>query len=440
MRIDHLELENFKNYEHLELDFVPGINLFVGSNGSGKTSILEAVNIAVAGFFGSRESKMQRVIAFDEIRIAGGQKVSSATVRAYSEIVNGEWSRTIRRDTRANDVKHLRAVIEYGKHIFECFETDDNKTIAPLIVYYSTQRLFKDAKITEKQKYDAEAGRRNGYLQCLKEDAIKGVLNDWLGKAVIRRATKHIKEIKSTDKVLENVEQAIRQCLIHFLDLPHDFSLKIYQEPDFDNELFINYDDEHNLPLSNYSDGFRNIIYLIIDMVWRASQLNPWLNLTDLSAQINGVVTIDEVDLHLHPKWQAKVISFLQQLLPNVQFFITTHSPTIVANFHERQDSEEEKIDTLYMLADNSVRRISSSFYGQDINSILDNPMDAAPRAKKVLDLLKEFDAIAGNPDSQDADYERLLQIAAELNDILPGTDEAIIKVNEIAERVRNSQ
>ena len=439
MRIDHLELENFKNYAHLVLDFVPGVNLFIGSNGSGKTTILEAVNVAVAGFFGSQEQKMQRVIEFEEIRVSRGKRESAATIKASSNIINGEWVRTIKRDTKTNDTKNLKTASEYGKRILDAIETTNNKIIAPLIAYYSTQRLFKDSKITEKQKYDVAAGRRNGYLQCLKENAIKGILNEWLGNAVTRRATLRIKDIESTDLVLENVEQAIRLCLLHFMNLSKDFSLKIYQDPDFDFELFINFDNEHNFPFSYYSDGFRNIVYMIIDMVWRASQLNPWLNLTSLSQQINGVVTIDEVDLHLHPKWQAKALALLQLLFPNVQFFITTHSPTIVANFDEREDESENPIDTLYILEGNDVKKISNSFYGQDVNSILDNPMDADPRAEKVLNLFKNFDDIAGNPSSQSEDYKSLLQIADELNDILPGTDEDLIRINEIAERVKDT-
>jgi DNA repair exonuclease SbcCD ATPase subunit len=62
MRIDKIKIENFKNYENLEVEFEKGINLFVGSNGSGKTSILEAINVAIGGFFGVQEQKMQRGI------------------------------------------------------------------------------------------------------------------------------------------------------------------------------------------------------------------------------------------------------------------------------------------------------------------------------------------------------------------------------------------
>lgn len=371
MRIDKLGVTNFKNFEHLEVSFSPGVNLFVGSNGSGKTSILEAINVALGAFFGSQEQKMQRPIDFDEIKITKGKREASSSIIASSSFINGEWSRSIKRNTKSNDVKSIKSAKDYGEQFFKSFDVPNDKTITPLIVYYSTQRLFKDASLSVKQKYDAPNGRRNGYLQCLDENAIKGTLNEWLGNAVTRRATLQIKEIDKVDLILENVEQAIRKTLVFFLDLPEDFSLKIYQDPDFDNELFVYYDEEHDLPLSYYSDGFRNLIYLIFDLVWRASQLNPWLTLEEINKNVLGVVTIDEIDLHLHPKWQAKAIDIIQLLFPNVQFFITTHSPTVVANFQN---------GALYEITNNHIEKYETDYFGKKINNVLRNVLGAADR------------------------------------------------------------
>ena len=98
---------------------------------------------------------------------------------------------------------------------------------------------------------------------------------EWFGNSVTRRATMQIKEIEKTDLVLENVETAIHNTLIDFLDLPENFPLKIYQDPDYNFELFLQYDEIHDLPLSYYSDGFKNLLFLVMDIAWRASQLNP---------------------------------------------------------------------------------------------------------------------------------------------------------------------
>ena len=443
MRIDNLKIENFKNFKNLNIDFAPGINLFVGSNGSGKTSLLEAINVALGGFFGEQEQKMQRMIELPEVSLAkfeeSLQRASKTSVKADSKVVGQDWSRTFNSITKNNDTKNVRAASTYGNKVIKSFEIEGNRDIAPIIAYYSTQRLFKDASQSFKQKYDAAVGRRNGYLQCLKDNAIKGTLVEWLGNAVTRRATKQIKDIDQNDLVLENVEQAIKKTLISFLELKDDFSLKIYQEPDFDFELFINYDDEHDLPLSYYSDGFRNLIYLVIDLIWRASQLNPWLNLDEIKRLVTGCVTIDEIDLHLHPKWQAKCIKLLQELLPNVQFFITTHSPTVVANFKERLNNDGCNIDVLYVLENNSYSKVTTSFYGKDINSVLSNPMDANQRATEVLALINQFNSIVENSESNEEDYVKAFELAKKLNDLLPGTDLVIVRVNAIVERIKKS-
>ncbi|MCF8371119.1 MAG: AAA family ATPase [Bacteroidales bacterium] len=412
MIIDEIFIENFKCFNKINVHFNHGVNLFVGANGSGKTAILEAINVAIGGFFGSQEHKMQRMIEFDEIKITKGKRESYARIKARSSLLDGEWSRTIKRNTRKNDTKDLLLALGYGKNFFWEFENQNNKTIAPILAYYSTQRLFKDASQSGKQKYDALFGRRNGYLQCLKETAIKSVLNEWLGNAVTRRATLQIKEISNHDLILENVEKAIRQTLILFLDLRTDFPLKIYQDPDLNNELFVNFNDENNLPLNYYSDGFRNLLYLVIDMVWRASQLNPWMNFEQLSETVFGVVTIDEIDLHLHPKWQSKAISVVQKLFPKVQFFISTHSPTVVANFEN---------GTLFTIENNQIHTHKSNYFGKQINNILRNILGASDRHVPTQKKLNElFDLIDKN------ELEKSNLLLDELIDLV-GLDDADI-------------
>jgi len=148
-------------------------------------------------------------------------------------------------------------------------------------------------------------------------------------------------------------------------------------------------------------------------------------------------VTIDEIDLHLHPKWQSKAIGIIQELLPNVQFFITTHGPTVVANFKQRRNGDGDKIDSLYVLENNNCTEITSSFYGRDINTVLGNPMDANNRAKEILDDINEFNTIVAKVESSDEDYEKALKIAEKLNGILSGTDKELIRINEITGRIK---
>jgi predicted ATP-binding protein involved in virulence len=435
MKIDRLVLENFRNFEHLDASFVRGVNLLLGKNGSGKTALLEAVNVALGGFFARQDAKMQRAISLEEVRLSLFEqrikRAPFASVTAYGNVVERPWARHFSSDTGKNDSREVQQIGEYGLQIMEAFHREGDRTVAPVIAYYSTQRLFKDAYKSSKQSYDAAIGRRNGYLQCLKDNAIKGTLVEWLGNAVVRRATQQIQDIPHTDQVLENVEAAIKQTLTAFLELPEDFSLRIFSDPDFDFELFIQYGHEAPLPLNYYSDGFRNLVYLVIDIVWRASQLNPWLTLEALGQQVGGCITLDEVDLHLHPRWQAKAIPLLQRLFPNIQFFITTHSPTVIINFRPRYDEHGHALDALYVI-DNQQCYPITDCYGADVNRVLEGAMDASSRPQEVAHLLHQFQIISGNPEATEEDYQILRQLGTQLQTILDGTDAKRLQVDDV--------
>jgi len=417
MRIDKIEIENFKNFEQISVSFEKGVNLFVGANGSGKTSLLEAINVALGGFFGEQEQKMQRMIELSEVHVYMSEgnptRSKKTSITAYSEIIEKPWTRNFSSITKNNDVKLARPAGEYGNTILQNFFESYNRTLAPIIAYYSTQRLFKDASQSAKQKYDPLIGRRNGYLQCLKDNSIKGTLVEWLGNSVTTRATKQIKEIDSTDFILENVEKAIKKTLVLFLEDLREEEIKMYQEAAFDFELFIQLKDNFSLPINYYSDGFRNLIYLIMDLIWRASQLNPWLSLDELAAQQTGCVTIDEIDLHLHPKWQAKAIAILQKLLPNVQFFITSHSPTVVANFEN---------GSLYIINEGNVIKHSSDYFGREINAVLRNVLGAndrhVPTQQKIDRLLNLIDSEPNNQGIQELLTELIAQVGEDDPDV----------------------
>lgn len=416
MTIDNIEITNFKNFEQLEVKLEKGVNLFVGTNGSGKTSILEAINVALGGFFSLQEQKMQRMIELSEVSIKKVNeeltRVPKTSITANSEFIQSAWTRNYNTVTKTNDTRQVKPAGEYGDKIIKGF-SETNNNIAPLIAYYSTQRLFKDANQSAKQKYDPLAGRRNGYLQCLKDNAIKGTLLDWLGSAVTTRATKQIKGVEFVDIVLDNVDRAIIKTLVYFLEDIDENSIKIYQEAKFGFEVFLQLKPNFALPISYYSDGFRNLIYLIVDLVWRASQLNPWLPLEALAQQQIGCVTIDEIDLHLHPKWQAKAIGLLQELFPQVQFFITTHSPNVVANFEN---------GSLYIIDDNNIVKQSTKYFGKEINSILRNVLGAndrhIPTQQKIDSLLRLIDEEPTNPSVQIVLDELISQIGEDDADI----------------------
>jgi predicted ATP-binding protein involved in virulence len=100
------------------------------------------------------------------------------------------------------------------------------------------------------------------------------------------------------------------------------------------------------LPLKNLSDGYRSIVHLTADLAYRAIQLNPQLGERAV-LETEGIVLIDEIDMHLHPKWQRHIVEDLKRTFPKIQFIVTTHSPFIVQSLkaHEVISLDGENIN-----------------------------------------------------------------------------------------------
>ncbi len=393
MIINYLKLYHFKNFEFLEIEPEPGVNLFVGANGSGKTALLEAIRVGLGCFFDSNTKLTdQRLISFEQVMIQDGRRSQYCQVFLGSQSVGERWGREYQALSKSNDRNSSKPFAQFGSTIIDSIQKNDQKTIAPLIAFYSTQRQFREFKKSTKYTFDPAAGRINGYIGCLEDYTIRPLMMDWLNKAVILRASKHIQEIDSDDQLLSNVENAIRFTIQELFNLPETSELKIYPDSFNENELFLKFNKHPALPLDNYSDGFKNLVNLIMELVWRASLLNPWLTLQKISDSVSGIVLIDEIDLHLHPKWQGKAIGLLQKLFPKVQFFVTTHSPTVVANFEN---------NSLYIIDQNQVNKYTGPYFGLEINAILTDILGGTDRNIKIQD---QIDSVLMLIDTNPAD------------------------------------
>ena len=98
----------------------------------------------------------------------------------------------------------------------------------------------------------------------------------------------------------------------------------------------VRFEDGHEAPWSELSDGYHVFIALVADIARRAVMLNEFDG-ADAPARVEGVVLIDELDLHLHPRWQRVALPRLRDAFPRLQFIITTHSPQVLSSAENRQ-------------------------------------------------------------------------------------------------------
>jgi len=120
--------------------------------------------------------------------------------------------------------------------------------------------------------------------------------------------------------VLKSIQKAAIAALEDCIGIRFNFKASRVMV-EFKNDIII--------PFEHLSDGQRTILGLFCDIARRAAILNPHLEAED-SLNLKGVVLIDELDLHLHPRWQRKIIDDLKSIFPNIQFIATTHSPHII--------------------------------------------------------------------------------------------------------------
>lgn len=143
------------------------------------------------------------------------------------------------------------------------------------------------------------------------------------------------------------------------------------------SELEVIYFDGNNdhvrIPVSMLSDGYKCTISLIADIAYRMAVLNPQL-FDNVLTETEGIVIIDEIDLHLHPMWQKRILKDLMSIFPKVQFIVSTHAPEVINSVRS---------ESIVVLKNNTVRYVGDETYGKGANTILREVMDVQTTENK---------------------------------------------------------
>lgn len=175
--------------------------------------------------------------------------------------------------------------------------------------------------------------------------------------------------------------------------------------------------DDHPLDLLQLSQGEKSLLALVGDIARRLALMNPGL---DDPLQGEGIVLIDEIDLHLHPRWQRSVVRRLRETFPNCQFILTTHSPLVI--------SDPDNVQVLIL--DNGTIREEPNIYGMDVEQIflevMKTPLRYEPLQEKIDSLLNAI---------QDRDFKTAKQLRMELSAVLPQDHRELARADIILRR-----
>mgnify|MGYP000564817895 FL=1 len=379
LKINKLYLDNYRCFKDFTIDFHDQLTVLVATNGKGKTAILDAIAVAFGTFVNStglargsvfNRSDVQKIKA-RETKTNEMEEVYPLVLEANG-VINNEvthWSRELHKPKGATTTKDTKPLIQYGQDIRKKVVQKVDE-ILPLISYYGTGRLWGLKKITLNKKQH-ETSRLSGYIDCLDPLSSYKSFESWYVDICLAELELKIEEIEKNNLDISNneftsIRKSIQQAVNHIVEKNTGWKDIVYKKRAetivAQNETF------GELSLMQLSDGIRNMIGLVADIAYRAVKLNP--HLENAPKQTPGIVLIDEVDMHLHPKWQQTVLTDLTKAFPNIQFIVTTHSPQVLSTVKKEQ---------IRILGDNVVSTPSTHSFGEDSSVLLAELMNVSP-------------------------------------------------------------
>jgi hypothetical protein len=352
------------------------MNLLVGINGVGKTTVLDSIRICLSKVIPSISCSKSRPLAFvaDDIRI----NASALTVQLSFTLNNKAWEFLVHKQRNRSVSQKESGIVRE-----QTIATPDKETLTegppvprrsakversqPFGLFFSTRRsLLSDLSPSVTK---ISGGQTAAFADALVSRELRiSEFADWM------RAQEALgKENPRSKKHLGSLRRAALSFLPECRNLRPEGTIK--------PQLIV---DKGRLTLNvrQLSDGERGSLSLVLDIARRLSQANP--DLPDPVKQGEGIVLIDELDLHLHPKWQRTIVERLTRTFPRCQFIVTTHSPQIVAAVEPEQ---------VLLISDAGVFKPKQTF-GMDSNWILRHLMETEDRPASAAKAIREVEEL----------------------------------------------
>lgn len=431
MRINTLELTNVRGFTHAKLEFQPGFNLIVGINGVGKTTVLESLRIVLSQVLPNITVSKNQKDNFDEydIQIDKSNLVVDSKFtfldKTFSAVIpkNKESIKTNESDDFRNNAFKLDDKVTIENYIPEGTVKDETIDFTkvdfyqigkenqksknqPLGIYFSSHRsLMNQEKPTKGQTAGGQASAYADALNNKRQFTIR-LYADWM---LAQEAL--AEEDLSIERKLSSIKNAIYTFIPEFSDL------KVIKDHRGDNNTFSVKKGEKEFSIQQLSDGERSIITLVLDIARRLTLANIGL---ENPLEGEAIVLIDELDLHLHPKWQRSVVSDLVRTFPNCQFIATTHSPQIIG------EVKAEAITIIDRGQEAEVYKPNVAF-GLDAQRVIEELLEAPIRNIETQKKLEEIN------DSVDKEkYEEAKSKIEELKSTLGEHDPELIRINSM--------
>lgn len=426
MKVNTIKVYNFKGIDSLEIPFNGKSTILFGINGVGKSTILRAIDLIYANIISTISSKKKLAqLEYDDISYGK----TRAQIDMEFVFSDGDFKRYSRTISRSGGRRHNLSELKELVNLFEeCYiekgfddgngnwiEKEDLKNM-PVFVNYGVNRSVFDVPLR---------ASKNGTFTKL--SAFDKAIESKIDFRTLFIWFRNQEDIENQEKVRKSVEYedrnllAVKKAMLAMLDGCDDIhidrkplAMKVRKEGQY-------------LKINQLSDGEKCTIALFGDLARRLALANPQLP-NPLEGQ--GVVLIDELDLHMHTSWQRKVMRVLKNTFPNIQFIITTHSPQILGEL-------DDTCNLFYMLREERKVKIQKyqSFMGWDANVILEEVMKTSSVNIEIKHLVEQMYEYISNKK-----YTQAEEIADKLDEISNGYVEGVAKARVLISRGKRNE
>lgn len=345
--IKKISLHNYRRFEDKELQLDKKMNLLIGTNASGKTTILEAANVSLGAYLAAYKhyipSRFARSISDSDVRrknqrteqkdvlISSGIEQYPCFIETYL-VMDGEelvYKRLLEKKenrTKFSGGNPIQKKVGEWEKKMKAGDGSDENFIFPLVLYLSSARLWNENRTSE-FNYDIP-NRTDAYHRCL--DSKRGM-------QIPFNYIRHLKEVAAQE--MNGVDFPAYTLIMNAIKKSMEEELETGERIEYSlryNGLALVKEDGTWIPFESLSDGYRNVIKIVADIAVRMCILNPYLK-EDTLRKTPGVVVIDELDLSLHPSWQRRIVGTLTEIFPQVQFICASHSPFLIQSLKEGQ-------------------------------------------------------------------------------------------------------
>lgn len=350
MKLNRLHMKNFRCFEELSLQFGKRLTVVIADNGAGKTALLDAIALGFGRYLTKLPGISGQSPKDTDLRISAGERKEPFMMLAWeAETFDGRsvvWATGRKRDNAVTSAtikrqlsetqqslyaNGLKSIDEFTLDLVQA-ESDQKPYFVPVIAYYGTNRAIRD-DVKRRRGFKKKFSRFDALKDALTRDSSFRAAFEWFNamEDAERREREARRDFDYHHPELQSVRTAIERLLSPNFRNPRTEirPLRFVIDRIMPNGAI------QTFRISQLSDGYRVVLGLAMDLARRLMEANSGL----LPAEMQGespldfpaIVLIDEIDLHLHPSWQQRIVTDLMQTFRNAQFIVTTHSPQVLS-------------------------------------------------------------------------------------------------------------